>query len=55
MTDLDEKKHGMGILLNHLEQDSKVIEDKLIKSEEYCSKMEVLRLDILQIHGKAGR
>jgi len=55
-TELPEKKHGMGILLNHLEKDSHVVAEKLMKSDGYYpSKMAVLRLDILQIHGKAGK
>jgi nitroimidazol reductase NimA-like FMN-containing flavoprotein (pyridoxamine 5'-phosphate oxidase superfamily) len=54
VTELDEKKHGMQILLNHLENNPDVIKEKLLKSDEYYSKMEVLELDIIQIHGKAG-
>lgn len=55
LTDLEEKIHGMGIILNHLESDGVVIKDKLLKSNDYYSKMAVLKLDILQIHGKEGR
>jgi uncharacterized protein len=55
VTDIDDKKHGMKIILNHLEQRSEIIKDKLQKSDEFYSKMEVLKLDITQIHGKAGR
>lgn len=55
VTNLEEKMYGMNILLNHLENDSALIADKLSKSNEYYSKMEILRLDIIQIHGKAGR
>jgi uncharacterized protein len=55
VTDLEEKKYGMGILLNHLENDRQVILEKLLKSEDYYSNMEVLRIDIKQIHAKAGR
>jgi len=53
--DLDEKKHGMSILLKHLESKDSIIKEKLLKSDEFYSKMEILRLDIKQIHGKAGR
>jgi len=53
--DLEEKKHGMGILLNHLEKNGQVIQEKLLKSDDYYSKMEMLRIDIKQIHAKAGR
>lgn len=55
VTDLEEKKRGMRILLNHLENNEQVIQEKLLKSENYYSKMEVLRIDIRQIHAKAGR
>ncbi|MDP4269334.1 MAG: pyridoxamine 5'-phosphate oxidase family protein [Bacteroidota bacterium] len=55
VTDLEEKIHGMSVLLNHLESDSMVIKDKLFKSNDYHSKMVVLKLDITQIHGKEGR
>ena len=55
VSNLDEKKHGMKILLEHLENDSKVIRKKLIASDNYYSTMEVLKLEIAEIHGKAGR
>ena len=56
VTELPEKKHGMNILLRHLEKDSRVIAEKLQRSEGYYpSKMAVLRLDIMEIHGKAGK
>ena len=52
---LHEKKHGMSILLHHLEEDDSVIKEKQLKSDDYYSKMEILKLNIVQIHGKAGR
>jgi len=55
ITDLEKKKYGMGILLNHLESDAQMIREKMQKSEDYYSNMEVLRIDIKQIHAKAGR
>lgn len=55
VADLEEKIHGMSVLLNHLESDSVVIKDKLLKSNDYYSKMVLLKLDIKQIHGKEGR
>lgn len=51
----EEKKYGMGILLNQLENNGQVIREKLLKSEDFYSGMEVLRIDIKQIHAKAGR
>ncbi len=53
--DLNEKKHGMSILLHHLEKKDTVIKEKMLKSDSFYSKMEILRLDIKQIHGKAGQ
>ena len=53
--ELEEKKHGMGVLLRHLEKNSSVIQAKLRHSEKFYSKMEILRMDIQQIQGKAGR
>ncbi|MDA3880129.1 MAG: pyridoxamine 5'-phosphate oxidase family protein [Prolixibacteraceae bacterium] len=55
VNDLQDKKHGMSILLHHLEDKDSVIKDKLLKSDEYYSKMAILKLKIGQIHGKAGR
>jgi uncharacterized protein len=55
VTEPDEKKHGMGILLNHLEKDASLISQKLMKSDGYYQKMEVLKLEITEIHGKEGR
>lgn len=53
--DVEEKKHGMNVLLNHLEEKESVIKGYMLKSEGSYAKMEVLRLKITQIHGKAGR
>ncbi len=55
VTDLNEKKHGMTVLLNHLENQPIIIKEKLLKSDDLYSKMVILRLNITQIHGKAGR
>jgi len=55
VSDLEEKKHGMSVLLNHLEEKESVVKGYILKSEASYSKMEVLRLRILQIHAKAGR
>lgn len=52
---LDEKKRGMQVLLRHLEQKDSVVKEKMLKSDEYYPKMSILRLDIHQIHAKAGR
>lgn len=53
--DIEEKKQGMRVLLNHLEGDAAIVETKFLKSVEQFSHMEILRLDIHQMHAKAGR
>jgi len=55
VSDMDEKRHGMNVLLQHLEEKESVIKGYMLKSEDSYIKMEVLRLTISQIHGKAGR
>lgn len=55
VSDLQEKKNGMRILLHHLEEKDSIIRDKLLKSDEFYSKMEILKLRIKQIRGKSGR
>lgn len=51
----EEKKHGMKVLLEHLEGDPGIVGQKLNKSEGFYAKMEVLRIDIKDIHAKAGK
>jgi len=55
VNDIEDKKHGMNVLLNHLEKKESVIKGYMLKSEDSYAKMEVLRLKITQIHGKVGR
>jgi nitroimidazol reductase NimA-like FMN-containing flavoprotein (pyridoxamine 5'-phosphate oxidase superfamily) len=55
VNDLHEKKHGMSILLHHLEENDSVIKEKQLMSDDSYSKMKILKLKIGQIHGKAGR
>lgn len=55
VTDMEDRRYGMKVLLEHLEEKQSVVKEKLLKSEDFYSKMAVLRLDIKQIQGKAGR
>jgi uncharacterized protein len=55
VTDLAEKKHGMAVLLKHLETDPDVVKRLMLKSDEAYSKMEILKLQIVQITAKAGK
>lgn len=45
----------MGIFLNHLENNGQVIQENLLESDDYYSKMEVLMIDAKLIYAKAGR
>lgn len=47
-----EKKHGMNVLLEHLESNPEGIKKRLLSKEDVYEKLAVLRLDIIQICGK---
>lgn len=52
---LEEKKHGLNVMLNHLENKPEMMKEKVIKSDEAYKNVAVLKLDILSISGKKGR
>lgn len=52
--DTEEKKHGMEILLNHLEDDPKKLKEKFLKDDETLKKIMLLRLDIKELTGKSN-
>jgi nitroimidazol reductase NimA-like FMN-containing flavoprotein (pyridoxamine 5'-phosphate oxidase superfamily) len=52
LDDLDEKKHGLDILLNHLENDPDPIKQRNVKDDRKYDKVSILRLDIKEITGK---
>jgi nitroimidazol reductase NimA-like FMN-containing flavoprotein (pyridoxamine 5'-phosphate oxidase superfamily) len=52
--ELQEKKHGMQILLNHLEDDPDQVRKRSLKSDEVYEEVGILRLDITEISGKQG-
>ncbi len=51
----EEKNLGMRVLLKHLEKENTVVEEKIQKAIRQFTNMEILRLDIQEIHAKAGR
>ena len=55
VADRDEKKHGIAVLVNHLETNPNAIQRLLLKSDEAYSRMDILKLEITQIHAKAGK
>jgi len=52
--ELEEKKHGMEILFNHLEKNPDPIRERNFKSEGDYLKVNILRLNIEEITGKQG-
>lgn len=49
---LEEKKHGMNVLLNHLEENPEKLKKRLLSKDTAYQKFAVLRLDITEISGK---
>ena len=52
--ELDDKKHGMQILLDQLEDDPDEIKRTQLKTDEAYERVRILRLDIDEISGKQG-
>jgi uncharacterized protein len=52
---MEEKKHGMRVLLGHLEEKPSVVQQLALESEGVFSRMAVLKLEIGEVHGKAGQ
>jgi nitroimidazol reductase NimA-like FMN-containing flavoprotein (pyridoxamine 5'-phosphate oxidase superfamily) len=52
---LDEKKHGMQIMLDHLENDPDEVRREQLKNDKAYERVCILRLDIQEISGKHGR
>ncbi|MEA1994492.1 MAG: pyridoxamine 5'-phosphate oxidase family protein [Euryarchaeota archaeon] len=51
---LEEKKHAMSVLLNHLEEDPEPIKERNLRKDEAYDNIGILRLDIEEITGKKG-
>lgn len=54
LQDMEEKKYGMEILLNHLEDNPAELKEKFLKSDENLKKATILRLDINELTGKSN-
>jgi len=52
---IEEKKHGMNILLKHLEDNPDKITQESLSNDKYYKNLGILRLDIAEINGKWGR
>lgn len=55
VNNLAEKKHGLDILLTHLEEKPEPIFARNIRGNETYNTIAILRLDIAEISGKQGR
>jgi nitroimidazol reductase NimA-like FMN-containing flavoprotein (pyridoxamine 5'-phosphate oxidase superfamily) len=53
--DLEEKKHGMDVMLQQLEEDPDVVKRRFLKDDRAYARATILRLDIGDMTGKAGR
>jgi nitroimidazol reductase NimA-like FMN-containing flavoprotein (pyridoxamine 5'-phosphate oxidase superfamily) len=52
--DLQEKKHGIDVLLKHLEDEPDQVRERSLKSDEAYQKVGILRLDVTEMSGKQG-
>ena len=52
---LEEKKHGMDVMLRHLEDDPDAVKKRSLKDDQAYARAAILRLDIEEMTGKAGR
>ncbi len=52
--DLEEKKHGFEIMMNHLEENPIKIKKRFLDKEETYQNTSIIRLDIKEITGKAS-
>ncbi len=55
VSDIEEKKHGMNVLLNHLEDNPATVKKRTLKNDQIYDKFAILRLDISDITGKKGQ
>lgn len=52
--EIEEKKYGMEVLLNHLEDNPDVVRERTLRDDQVYCDLGVLRLDIEEISGKQG-
>lgn len=53
--DLEQKKHAMNVLLNHLEENPDIVRERSLKDESKYVSLGILRLSIEETTGKKGR
>ncbi len=55
ITELNEKKKGMEVLLNHLEENPNHIKEKQLRNDAVYNNMLILKLEIDEMTGKKGK
>lgn len=52
---LDDKKHGMEVLLDHLETTPSITKERALKSDNVYQNVAILKMDITNVVGKKGQ
>ncbi len=55
LKNINEKKHGIEMILNHLEDNPNIIKEKALKNDDVYKNIAVLKLEISEMSGKKGR
>ena len=53
--DIEEKKHAMLVLLNHLEDDPGIVRERSLKNDKIYNSFGILRINLEEITAKKGR
>jgi uncharacterized protein len=53
--DLEDKMHGMDVILNHLEDNPSMIKERSLRNVEMYNSISILKLDLAGMTGKKGR
>lgn len=52
---LEEKRHGMDVMLNHLEDDPDIVRANTLSEDSAYDRVCILRMDVHEISGKQGQ
>ena len=55
ITDPEEKKHALDVLLHHLEDEPDIVRERTLKDETVIESVGILRMDITEMTGKEGQ
>lgn len=54
INDLEEKKHAMEVVMNHLEENPQPIKERALMNDAVYEKAAFLKLEITEMYGKSG-